>query len=296
MKNYSNFVIALTFVIAYTTTMFAQIPNAGFETWSNTTGYNMPTGWDNLNAMTAPASVYTCAKGTPGSPGTAYIKLVSKNVTGMGVMPGVAVSGTLDVATMTPTAGFAYDQRPTALAGKWQHMASGNDEGFIAIYFTKWNPAMQMRDTVGSAMRMLGSMAMSWATFNIPIVYTNAATPDSCVIILSASGTTPVANSYLYVDNLSFTGVTVATQMRTQTGNFRIFPNPATTYISIDISALTAAITAAAILDVQGKIIQQLPTDNPNWANITVQNLPQGNYFLQITTQKGIVTQQFNKQ
>ena len=41
-------------------------------------------------------AVYTCVKGTPGNPGTSYLKLVSKTVTGFGVVPGVAVCGTIN--------------------------------------------------------------------------------------------------------------------------------------------------------------------------------------------------------
>ena len=41
-------------------------------------------------------AVYTCVKGTPGNPGTSYLKLVSKTVAGFGVVPGVAVCGTIN--------------------------------------------------------------------------------------------------------------------------------------------------------------------------------------------------------
>ena len=66
---------ALLFAVA---TVNAQtIPNPGFESWSNPNGYNVPDGWGNLNGKTSSASVYTCIKGTPGNPGTSYLKLIS---------------------------------------------------------------------------------------------------------------------------------------------------------------------------------------------------------------------------
>ena len=62
-----------------------------------------------MNNMSSIASVYTAEKGTPGSPGTAYLKLTSKMV-GPAVMNGVAVSGVLDSMTMMPKSGFAFAQ------------------------------------------------------------------------------------------------------------------------------------------------------------------------------------------
>ncbi|MES2779453.1 MAG: hypothetical protein V4651_06095, partial [Bacteroidota bacterium] len=39
------------------------IPNASFESWTNSGTYETPDGWATLNAMTSPASVYTATKG-----------------------------------------------------------------------------------------------------------------------------------------------------------------------------------------------------------------------------------------
>src|SRR5437667_42356 len=72
--------------------------------------------------------------------------------------------------------------------------------------FTKWNTATSKRDTIAFKNYALPGMVMSWGTFTIPLTYYSYATPDSAIIVLSASGTTPVVNSYLYVDNLAFSG------------------------------------------------------------------------------------------
>lgn len=284
-------------MLVASTSLLAQIPNAGFETWTMPNGYNIPSDWDNLNTMTASTNTYTCMKGTPGSPGNSYIKLVTKNVAGMGVMPGIAVSGTLDMATMLPTAGFAYDQRPTALTGSWQHMGFGNDEGYIAVYVTKWNSSTNQRDTLGSVVHALGNMAMSWANFSIPITYTSTQTPDSCVIILSASGAAPEANSYLYVDNLGFTGVSVGTTTVNETASIKLYPNPAHSTLNIETSALNSPIEEALIVDVLGHTVMAINVNSTtNWSNINIGSLAAGNYFIKLRTQTGAYTQQFSKQ
>ena len=81
------------------------IPNGGFENWSMPNGYNVPDSWATLNDLTAPLTVYTCTKGTPGSPGASYLKLTSKSVAGIGVVPGVAVSGSLNSSSFFIFAG-----------------------------------------------------------------------------------------------------------------------------------------------------------------------------------------------
>lgn len=273
-----------------------SIPNPDFENWDNPNGYNVPVDWDNLNSMTAFDGVYTCSKGSPGNPGSSYLKLVSQAVTGMGVMPGIAVSGMLDMSTLKPLSGFAYNQRPTALTGNWQYMAaSADDYGFIAVYFTKWDSGMNMRDTIGMGVAELIGHQMTWTNFSIPISFTNSDNPDSCVIILSASGNTPEVYSYLYVDNFGFAGITGIQDLEV-TGNFSVYPNPATENLQVDLSGLKSSVEIFEITDLQGKVVWSGRATNSLLQTIPIAQLSTGSYSLKIQTQKGIITQKFVKQ
>src|SRR5213595_686522 len=103
-------------VVSYSFSAFAQIPNSGFENWTN----NDPDNWSTANPYTSISGVYTCTKGTPGNPGTGYLKLVTKNVPLLGRnIPGAAFSGQITVnlaaGTVTPKSGFPFTQRPQAL-------------------------------------------------------------------------------------------------------------------------------------------------------------------------------------
>ncbi len=153
--------LSLALSLAYPVSYAQTIPNNGFENWTSMGSYNNVDSWSTLNDMTSTASTYTCVKGTPGNVGTAYIKLTTKTVIGMGVMPGVAFSGEFDYTTMQPTSGFAISTRPQSLSGKWQYMASGSDQGFIGVALTKWNSSMMMRDTVAYTYHDLQGMVMS---------------------------------------------------------------------------------------------------------------------------------------
>lgn len=277
--------------IAISTIVTAQIPNAGFENWTSMGAYNNPDSWDNLNAMTTSMSVYTCTKGTPGSPGTAYLKLVSKSVSGMGVMPGIATTGTINMGNMNVSGGFAFSQRPQSLTGKWQYMASGSDAGFVAVYLTKWNSMMNMRDTVAMAMQSLSGMAMSWTNFTLNLMYMNGNNPDTAQIILSSSGMTPVANSYLYVDNLAFSGSVAGVKENVSLiGNLSVYPNPASEKLSVDLLLQKNTSLKLQLIDLSGNIVKEFAEANVSGKlnrSIELSALAKGVYFLKVLTDNG---------
>lgn len=285
-------ILSIITVVCVATTALAQIPNNGFENWTSMGSYSNPDSWDQLNAMTTSMSVYTCTKGTPGSSGVSYIKLVSKNVSGMGVMPGVAVSGVIDMTTFLPKSGFAYGMRPQSLTGSWQYMASGSDAGFISSYLTKWNTGLNKRDTIAVAMQNLAGMAMSWASFTINFNYLSGATPDSAVIILSASGSVPVANSYLYVDNLAFTGsVAGVKENGNLISNFSVYPNPASEILFVEFNLQKNTSAKMQLIDISGKSIREINLiDVIGKINsaIALTGISKGIYFLKISSDKAV--------
>lgn len=262
----------------------AQIPNAGFENWSNSAGYNTPDNWDNLNAMTSPMSVYTAEKGMPGSPGNSYLKLTSRNVSGMGVMPGIAATGNINMNTFAVTGGFPNTTRPANLTGKWQYMSgNGVDMGFVAAYLTKWNMTTMQRDTVATAMKPLTGMVMSWGSFTAPFTYSKGFNPDTAVIILSASGTTPAANSYLYVDDLAFSGSVAPTSVANAASplpGVSIFPNPATSELTVTLP--DAANYFFTLSDLLGKVVRSQSV-NAAQISLNTNGLPAGEYILTVS-------------
>ena len=280
--------VLLFAAIATSATTFAQIPNAGFENWDNTGGYNTPTGWDNPNATTNPLSIYTCVKGTPGYVGASYLQLTSKTVAGFGVVPGVAVSGILDIAAAQPKSGFAYNQRPASLKGEWQYMAYGSDAGHIVVFLSHWNSTTMSRDTVAFTDHTLAGMVMSWASFDIPLNYVSGAFPDSAIIVLSASGTTPVANSYLYVDTLQFAG-SVPSSVNNISGNnmnVSVSPNPSSSFADVTFTGTPGLEATISVSDISGKVIrtyQQAERAGVNTIRMNTEQLGKGVYLVTIS-------------
>ena len=285
--------ILMAFAIS---TTIAQIPNGGFETWTSGGSYVNPANWDQLNVMTAPMSVYTATKGTPGNPGASYLKLTSKNVSTMGVMPGVAVCGVLNHSTFQATSGFAYTQRPQSITGNWQYMAYNNDSGFVSVYLTKWNTAMNMRDTVAMVVQNLSGMVMAWTPFSIDLMYMNGSTPDSAIIILSSSGPTPSANSYLYVDNLAFSGnVAGIKENQSEVAAINLFPNPAGNELKISFANSKSSSGSIEIFDILGKKVKSINNIDFTKAVIDVSDLNKGTYYIKVNTSKTTISKTFLK-
>ena len=278
-------------------TAFAQIPNAGFENWTAVGSYANPTGWDNLNAMEAAmGSTFTCMRGTPGNPGSSYIKLVSKTISMMGVMPGIATCGVLSTSSYQAISGFAYTQRPQSLTGSWQHMVYNSDTGYVAVYLTKWNTAMMMRDTIAMVVHKLPDMVMMWTPFSIDLMYMSGATPDSAIITLAASGYNAVANSYLYVDNLAFVGSVAGIKQNTWNTETNIFPNPASDKLYITMNKEVSNNIQADVYDLLGKKVKSANNISTNHT-LDISDLAQGQYILKLTNNtEGVVTRKFIKQ
>ena len=257
--------------------------------------YNNPDSWSVLNDMTTAMSVYTCEKGTPGAAGTSYMKLTSKMV-GANVVPGIAVCGTINTTTMQPQSGFAVAARPAILSGKWQHMIYGSSQGFVDVKLTRWDNANNMRVTVASAHSVLSGMAMSWANFNIPLSYTDSGMPDTCIITLAASGTTPAVNDYLWVDALAFTG-TQSIGENYFDANISIFPNPASEKVTLDLSVLKDQKVAIQVTDMLGKTVKKSEGITATSKTLLdVSDLPKGNYMVNVITKEGIISRKIIKE
>ena len=269
----------------------AQIPNSGFESWTSMGVYANPDGWDQLNGMTTTSGVYTCKKGTPGNVGTSYLNLTSKSINGMGVVPGLATNGTLSAASMQVRGGTPFTTRPLGLTGSWQYMGMG-DTGFVSIYLTKWNVSTMKRDTIAFRTRQLTNMVMAWAPFSIGLVYNSPAYPDTLQITLSASGKVPVDNSYLYVDDLAFSGnvpgnATGIDVLGKDLGSLSVYPNPSTDHFFVEIALPQPQTVKLQLIDGMGKVVKEITAEAVHEKYVNTMNtfdLTKGIYFLKVQT------------
>ena len=139
-------------------------------------------------------------------------------------------------------------------------------------------------------------MAMSWANFSVPLAYLETFAPDSCIITLSASGSGPTNNDYLWVDALAFTGSVTALQDYSSQQKIKLFPNPTASNLTVDLTALNSQQVQMKIFDMQGNLVIALNKLNVSSnTSIDISSLSEGNYLLNIISSEGLISKKFIK-
>lgn len=276
----TRLLLPLVFGVVSATTSLAQVPNGGFENWSTVGTYLDPDGWITFNSLTSLAGASaSCAQGSPGAVGSHYATVTTQNTVAFGVIQGILISGD----GTTGTAGFPYTSRPGAMTGQWQYGIQPSDTGLVVVYLTKWNTATMTTDSVGGgAVAVQGSLS-GWHPLNVPITYFTSVTPDTAyVAIISSSGDTPVAGSFISVDGLDF-GVASGVVEVEQVPSLRIYPSPAT-----DVLNITAAspISDVEVLDLTGRSVVRKAL-GASGSTLDVADLPTGRYLLQVRMADG---------
>ncbi len=214
---------------------YSQIPNPGFEIWDSSAGYKVPVGWDNMNPSTTSSGIHTCERMPFAYAGNYSLALNTQNI-----------PGKLDQVTYQPIYGFPYTLRPQVLAGTWQYMPyTTADQPYVSALLSKWNTTTSTRDTVAYAYYAMPGMEMFWTQFHIAFNYVSTATPDSAMIVLSASGPNPIAYSFLNVDDLRLTDSTT------------VIPNPAYENTSINYTSVKNSTATVSITDMTGRIVMK---------------------------------------
>ncbi|MBK7211975.1 MAG: T9SS type A sorting domain-containing protein [Bacteroidales bacterium] len=283
-------VLYLIALIVFPLVIQAQIANPGFENWTNFGTYDSPDSWGNLNATTASTGIFTVTKGTtaPAS-GAAYIKLMTREIGGNTITPGIIVTGQLDPVTHRPISGFAYTGRPEKLKGKWQYMGYGADVASISAWLTRWNPLTQQRDTIARLNGSPSGMLHSWGNFSFSFEYQSGNNPDTAVVMISSSSQTPVKNSFIWIDDVSFDGTVTGLENPVSVQSFNVFPNPATSYTKVNLVSQQQGLVRIVLSDNIGN--QVLETEegvsvgsNQITLDLSSGRIKSGIYFLQVYT------------
>lgn len=264
---------------------YAQIPNTGFEAWTNTGAYETPDNWDNLNQMTNNSGIYTCIKGTPGYSGTSYLFLSSKAIAGKGIVPGIAVCGKVDTVTYKPKSGFPFSNRPQYLSSYVQYMpADPADSSSVKVLLTKWNQTLLQRDTIAFGASYFNAMAHSWFNNGTYLNYMNGENPDSAIIVISSSSSVPKNGSYIYVDNLQFIGNVVGiSEYSLNSNSISISPNPTNDFVNIGFNSEPDKSSTLMIFDFNGKLVYQTISFNKS-NSINTSQWRKGIYIIQINS------------
>lgn len=230
MKKIFTFIIA-SFVA---TSMFAQQPlNASFENWSAGPVGELPDGWDGLNMDIGFGITVETVTKSDIAPQDGIFSTILTTVDNSiaGVLPGIITLGTIDLAGQTINGGMPYTERPDQLTGYYKFAPAGGDTALVGLAF------YSAGDTIAEVGIEITAGATEWTAFSIDITYTSGANPDTLnIICMSTSNENPNEGTILEIDNLELVGGTLGVNEIAETIDFNISPNPANSFVNVNIN------------------------------------------------------------
>ncbi len=284
--------------------------NAGFENWTNVIIFNEPTGYVSSN-------YFSIILGTGGLPranvskstgvkhgGTYAAKLESyaQNTGDSLGVPGLIITGSLDIASAAITPGFPYVGRPAELRGFYKYAQGlSTDSGTALVSLTKRNILTGQQEAIAVGFGVFSNKT-TFGEFTVPLFYASNEMPDTAIIVFSTTSTLstdPAAltsapvGSILYLDDLSFYG-SVAAGLESIDALLQVsaYPNPSSDLVNITFVQKAAGAGQLMIRDLTGKLIYQQEIQlaaGKNEIPVATKDWNSGLYLYQINTPEGIV-------
>ncbi len=289
MKTKLHAALTLLFVCT-TANIFAQIPNSGFENWTNLGSYMEANGWPSANTVSAGIfyPVTRVADPHPTTVGSYSIRIENKP----SLLPNYEAYGFVwnnPINAPQPKPAFPITGHPASLTGYYKFLPQNNDTMYVnVILYLNGSGVSYSHFTTTSTVS-------NWTSFNIPLnTYTTA---DSGTIILAAFNAdgpsyVPHGNSVLSVDNLNFDNLITGISDIDKDSGISVFLNPFSAQITLKSDNLLIKATLTTY-NLQGQIVKQI-TPITIGAGQTVilnsDNLATGTYFLQLTQENKVVT------
>ncbi len=272
--------LSMIFSLSFVLTLFAQIPNAGFENWQG----NEPEGWLTNNL---PGTVEPVSPSTDSHSGSFALRGEVKSFF-TPYPPAISAGDSTHI-------GFPVSQRYAALTGFYKFSPVGTDA--ISIVIIMLSKGVE----IGAGGALLQS-ADSYTAFNIPIVYPLPGVPDTCSITFSIidSLQTQVAHvgSVMFLDDLSFSGVVAIDEPPKQAipqtiSLLQNYPNPFNPRTTIRFTLSRATKVHLEIFNVLGEKVTELVNQNMAAGTHSIQwepdgTLPGGIYYYRLTAGKEV--------
>lgn len=286
MKKQLFFIATL---IAFGSLNAQQIPNAGFEDWSNFGTYQDPDSWYSLNLLSLLGGPVAVTKTTDSHSGMYALK--AETAIGdvgfdgeLDTIIGMVTLGSMNMSSSVTGAPFIG--RPDSLVG-WYKLTSPNSTPcYIVTNTTKWNSTSSSQIGIGGALFM-GEPSTSYKRFSVPFLYESTELPDTLgFYILNASEANEI-NNILFIDDLAFIYNSSAA-ITENSRSFTISPNPATDIVNIKS---TSSIASIEILDLNGKVVLNVEEPMAH-SEISIRELTAGVFICRVTTTSGFISQE----
>jgi hypothetical protein len=264
----------ITVLIFFGINVFAQIPNSGFENWTNFGPYMDANGWNSANSAST-STFYPVTRVS--DPFPTNVGLYSYRIQNKpSVLPNWEAYGFSWNSSITsgPKAAFPISGHPNSLTGYYKWFPQSGDTMYINVLLYKTG------SVVSSGKMTKITATTNWTSFNLPVsAYVSA---DSANIILAAfnadgPNNIPYGNSVLHVDNLNFDNLVTGIEDLNAQAEVSVLPNPFFETISVN----TSDQGKFEMIDLLGATVLQGKLEKgPN--TIAAPHLNPGLYFLQM--------------
>lgn len=175
----------------------AQVPNPGFENWTN----DEPNGWWSFDQL---APVGGCVQETDAHTGSFAAKIQTASFNGGVTVGYLALT---NISDQTTERGIPYTLRPTDFSFWTKFSTAGSDSVIVVAQLSKWNGTSS--DVVGEAGEVLTGSQTTYTQYTPTFTYTSNDTPDSLQILIlvgqpgNGFGT---LNSFFILDDIEIDG------------------------------------------------------------------------------------------
>ncbi len=271
-----KFLTPILLILSITITLKAQIPNAGFENW---TDEYTPQNWSTNNA---PSAWVTVSRSTNAHAGSYAAKVEIPEYGGFPIFP---------VLTVT----FPVNEYSHSLTGYYQFYPVGN-EVVMSVYTYYFKDGL----LAGSGSIDIANTASSYTTFSFDPSGGYNGPADSLWIqfeIVSNSSSNTGIGSYALIDQLSLGGTSdVKLINQNPTGYFlqQNYPNPFNPSTSIEFSIPEESFVELKVFDILGNEVVTLANNifaaGTYKTDFNADDLPSGIYIARLTAGNFIQT------
>jgi len=271
MQKVRIFFWSAALILAGHTLGYTQIPNAGFESWSQA---GEPDGWKTDNSDVAkPVTSITDAHG-----GSTALQGTVLDLGAVRLPPSV---------TSGPDAqGFPVSAREAALHGWYKYSPMGNEVFNISIGMN-WAGG-----TIGAGGLFITDAQSTYREFAADISYITGDTPDTCIVSAAILGLAeqPTAGTFFVMDDLAFGPATsVDASGNVLPASFELlqnFPNPFNPSTTIQYSIPLASRVKLSVFDLLGREVAVLvdgeSAPGSYRVNLDGSRLSSGTYFYRL--------------
>ena len=274
MNRFLYLVRRVTIILIIPCFAFAQIPNAGFEDWTN----GSPDGWlvSNIVGIATPIT-----QTTPSHSGSYALR-------------GEVQSNLFMPILTTDTDGFPVNSRPGSFTGYYKLSPASSSGDRIAVNVIL-NIGGLYGSTIASNIVAISEPTNDFARFTVPLIYFSSELPSACVVQFQMIGPStehaqPTTGSYYVLDDLSFEGTTDVEQSNmnfpTRFELFQNYPNPFNPKTKIKYSIWKVSYVTLKIYDLLGREVQTIVNGDkfPGTYEATFDgsNLSSGVYFYKL--------------